>query len=72
MAQAQDTYSKNSHLVFLACTGNVFSCHEKSPEAQLERSALLINPGPQEYWLTTVLWLCDPHKTNGRSVIDAL
>lgn len=43
-------------------TGNVFSCHEKSPEAQLEPSALLINPGPQEYWLTAAPWLCDPHK----------
>lgn len=47
---------------FLPVTGNVFSYHEKSPEAQLERSALLIIPGPQEYWLITVLWLCDPHK----------
>lgn len=46
----------------LPVTGNVFSCHEKSPEAQLERFALLINPGPQEYWLITVLWLCDPRK----------
>ena len=62
MAQVQDTYSKNSHLVFFACNGNVFSCHEKYLEAQLERSDLLINAGPQEYWLTTVPWLCGPHK----------